>query len=117
MDVRSKPVSRFAPFASKTKMPALLEAEGVEYRWMGDALGGKPEDASLYNAKGKPDFERLRAAPAFKQGVEELAVLAGKRVVVIMCGEEDPAGCHRTLLVAPELESRGFRIVHVRAKG
>ena len=117
VDIRSNPVSRFARFANKAKMPPLLEAEGVEYRWMGDTLGGKPEDSSFYNEKGRPDFEKMRTTSGFREGIAELAELAQEKLVAIMCAEEDPTGCHRTLLVAPELQELGFHIVHVRAKG
>jgi uncharacterized protein (DUF488 family) len=117
VDVRTHPVSRFAPFANKTKLPALLEAEGVEHRWMGDTLGGKPPDPSLYGPRRWPDFEKMRRQPAFQKGIDELAALARQRVVAIMCAEEDPAHCHRALLIAPELERLGLTVAHIRAKG
>ena len=117
VDVRTRPVSRFATFANRTRLPALLEAEGIEHRWMGDTLGGKPPDPSLYGAGRWPDFEKMRRKPAFQKGIEELATLARERVVTTMCAEEYPAHCHRALLIAPELERHGLTIAHIRAKG
>jgi uncharacterized protein (DUF488 family) len=116
VDVRTHPVSRFAPFANKTRLPGLLEAEGIEHHWMGDTLGGKPPDPSLYGPRRWPDLEKMRRQPAFQKGIEALAALAQERVVTIMCAEEDPAHCHRALLIAPELERLGLTIAHIRAR-
>ena len=57
VDVRSRPVSRFAPFSNKRVFPALLETVGIEYHFMGDSIGGRPHDQSLYDAEGKPDYQ------------------------------------------------------------
>jgi uncharacterized protein (DUF488 family) len=35
----------------------------------------------------------------------------------MMCSEEDPSGCHRRLLVARVLASRGAQVLHIRADG
>ena len=43
VDVRSNPVSRFAPFANHRVLPDLLESVGIDYELMGGTLGGKPE--------------------------------------------------------------------------
>ena len=37
--------------------------------------------------------------------------------VALMCGEEDPAHCHRRLLVARVLIERGHQILHIRGDG
>ena len=76
VDVRTNPVSRWAPFASKRTLPGLLEQEGIRYVYMGDALGGKPDDPALYDGKGKPDFLKMRSKPAFNEGLQELLKLA-----------------------------------------
>ncbi len=34
-----------------------------------------------------------------------------------MCAEEDPAHCHRRLLVTPALKRAGVTVVHVRGDG
>ena len=38
-------------------------------------------------------------------------------VVVIMCAEENPARCHRKLLVGAALEARGVELRHIRKDG
>lgn len=37
--------------------------------------------------------------------------------LAVMCAEKEPLDCHRTLLLAPELERLGVRIVHIHADG
>ena len=44
VDVRSNPVSRFAPFANHRTLPDLLESVGIDHEFMGGPLGGKPAD-------------------------------------------------------------------------
>ena len=117
VDVRSRPVSRFAPFTNKGRFPGLLGAEGVDYLFMGEALGGKPEDPSLYDEKGRPDYEKMAEDAGFNAGAAEVVAVAGDQKTAIMCSEGDPAGCHRRLLVAPALESRGVHILHILKTG
>ena len=117
VDTRSNPVSRFAPYASSRRLPGLLEQEGIRYVYLGDGLGGRPNDRSCYDEKGRPDYRVMRSRESFREGVEELLGLAEESAVAIMCAEEDPAKCHRTLLVGPALEQRGVRLRHIRKDG
>ncbi len=58
--VRTNPVSRFAPFASKGTLPALLEREGIGYVFLGDTLGGKAcrsRDVRRQGQAGLPEDE------------------------------------------------------------
>ena len=117
VDTRSNPVSKYAPFASKGRIPDLLGSIGVRYAYLGDSLGGKPADESRYDSKGKPDYRKIRATELFQAGIEELLDLAESSVVALMCAEEDPSGCHRRLLIGPALEQRGVAQLHIRADG
>ena len=117
VDVRSNPVSRHAPFANKNTLPSLLEGEGIRYAYLGDALGGKPTDASCYDTKGKPAYEKMRSSASFQQGIGELLKLAESSRAVLMCAEEDPAKCHRRLLIGPALVQRGGNLQDIRGDG
>ena len=117
VDVRSRPVSRFAPFTNKRRFPGLLTTEGVGYLFMGEALGGKPEGPSLYDEEGRPGYEKMAKDVGFRAGVADLLAVAGDQNTAIMCSEGDPAGCHRRLLVAPALESHGVQILHILKTG
>ena len=68
VDARSNPVSRFAPFASKRTLPTLLGQEGKRYVFLGESLGGKPSNITLYNQNDKPDYEKIRSLEFFKKG-------------------------------------------------
>ena len=81
---------------------------------LGDSLGGKPADGSCYDEKGKPDYRKISSKLFFRRGIEELLELAGDSTAAIMCAEEDPARCHRTLLIGPALERRGVTLRHIR---
>ena len=117
VDTRSAPVSRRAAFANKRTMPALLEQEDMTYVYLGDALGGKPSDDSLYGENGKPDYRKMRAQESFQVGVDAVLELAERETVVLMCSEEDPSKCHRHLLIEPAMLQRGVGLMHIRSDG
>ena len=117
VDVRTRPVSRFAPFTNKGRFPGLPMTEGVGYLFMGEALGGKPEDPSLYDEEGRPDYEKMAKDVDFIAGVADLVAVSGDQNAAIMCSEEDPAGCHRRLLVVPALETHGVQTLHILKTG
>lgn len=117
IDVRSNPGSRFNPQFNRAALARALTEAGIAYRHLGDALGGKPRDPSLLDAAGKPDYAKMASAPQFRAGIDELIATARSAAVAIMCAEEDPARCHRTLLVTPALLARGVAVRHVRGDG
>lgn len=117
VDVRTRPYSRWAPQFQKRALARSLERAGIAYVFLGDALGGRPEGDALYDARGRLDVERRARARDFQEGVERLAELARDKPAAILCAEENPARCHRTLLVAPALRERGFTVLHIRGDG
>ncbi len=116
-DVRSRPYSRRMPHFQQSALRRALGAERLEYAYLGHELGGRPAGAEFYAPAGHVDFERRAQALDFQAGIEQLVLLAGQRSTAILCAEEDPAGCHRRLLVAPALERRGVAVLHIRGDG
>ena len=114
VDVRSNPVSRFAPFANHRTLPDLLESVDIDYEFMGGSLGGKPADQALYDSKGKPDYHKMRSLDEFQEAIEQLASMASIRPTVILCSEGDPSQCHRRLLLGPQLEAIDCKLLHIR---
>ena len=114
VDVRSRPISRHAPFANRRRLPTLLDGEGMRHVYLGDSLGGKPLDPSLYDQDGRPDYSKIRSKRFFKDGLDTLLRLTGESTVVLMCAEEDPTMCHRTLLLGPALAEIGVELRHIR---
>ncbi len=117
VDTRSAPVSRWATFANKRVMPALLEQKDISYVYLGDALGGKPSGDNLYGENGKPDYRKMRALDGFQAGIDAVLDLAERQTVVLMCSEEDPSKCHRHLLIEPAMLQRGVGLMHIRGDG
>ena len=118
VDVRSAPYSRFKPEFSKRALAAELEAHGIRYVFMGDALGGKPDDPELRDAAGRVDYDRVRLSPAFCAGLERLeAGWEGNRRIALMCAEGRPQECHRTKLIAEELVANGMPVAHIDERG
>jgi uncharacterized protein (DUF488 family) len=103
VDVRSVPYSRRHPQHGRERLQASLEARGIDYRWAGEALGGKR------------DMEAARVSESFQKGLSHLAKLAEETPTAIMCAEEDPRHCHRLHLICAEWAPRyGEAIRHIR---
>ena len=116
-DVRSTPYSKYVPQANREVLAAAVEHAGMEYLFCGDALGGRPAEESMLRANGKPDYQQMAAAPAFEAGLQYLLDLSASSHVCLLCSEEDPARCHRSLLVAESLVGRGCEVKHLRHDG
>lgn len=116
IDTRGRPYSRWNPQFNRERFAAALEAQGIDYLWLGDTLAGRPQDKGLYGADGKPDWARIIAAPGFAQGVDRVMAEAA-RPLAILCAEEDPLRCHRRFLLTPPLLERGASVLHIRGDG
>ncbi len=117
VDVRSIPYSQHAPQANREVLDAAARRHGVRYVFLGAELGGRPADESMLLPNGKPDYERMAAAEWFQRGLAELRRLAESARVCILCSEEDPARCHRGLLIAEALVRGGDHVQHLRHDG
>jgi uncharacterized protein (DUF488 family) len=117
VDVRSAPYSRFAPQFDREILHRSLTEAGVKYLFLGDELGGRPKNAAYYDAHGRALYSRMTSDPAFVAGIERLERGMAEFRVALMCGEEDPAHCHRRLLVARVLLERGHEVLHIRGDG
>ena len=117
VDVRSSPYSQYCPHFNRDGLSAYLKEQGIEHRFLGDALGGKPPGDDFYDDRGRVLYDRIAASPAFRQGIDRLIRVARRRRVAILCGEEDPAECHRRRLVGRVLQERGLELIHIRGDG
>jgi uncharacterized protein (DUF488 family) len=115
-DVRSVPASRHFPWFSKKNLEARLAAAGVDYATMGDALGGRPRDESLYR-DGVADYEAMATRPEFRAGLDRLLDVAARSCLCLMCAEREPLDCHRCLLIARHLVARGASVGHILHDG
>jgi uncharacterized protein (DUF488 family) len=117
-DVRSQPYSRWTHQFNRETLAHDLTEAGIDYRSMGDALGGRPADPTLYDpGQELPDYGRVEQTDAYQVGIDQLLELARTGRVAVMCSEGDHRHCHRHKLIAQTLLERGVRVLHIQPDG
>lgn len=117
VDVRSAPYSRHRPEFSKRPLQREAARRGIEYRFLGEELGGRP-DAPICYVDGRIVYARCRERASFREGIVAVVALADEgRFPCLMCAEEDPVNCHRAELVSPALVEAGVEVVHLLSDG
>jgi uncharacterized protein (DUF488 family) len=119
-DVRSHPVSRYAPQYSRNNLQQSLQEAGITYVFLGKELGARSNNPDCYidGPKGKTvSYALLAQQPIFHEGLERVKKGMEKYRVALMCAEKDPMNCHRALLVSHELFKSGIEISHILADG
>jgi uncharacterized protein (DUF488 family) len=116
VDVRSVPFSRRFPWFSGKSLATRLPSQGISYLAMGEVLGGRPRDTTLY-CDGVADYEAMAALPEFQGGVDRLAQTARDARVCVMCAEGEPLDCHRCLLIGRIFAARKVKLGHILADG
>lgn len=109
-------MSRFSPHFNKNALAASLAAQGIDYVFLGKALGGRPERQEMYT-QGRADYEKMAASPEFRVGLARLMEAAEPNRIAVMCSEADPLDCHRCLLVGRALAAGGIDVGHILASG
>jgi predicted lipopolysaccharide heptosyltransferase III len=102
VDVRRFPTSRSFPHFNQEALRSALAQVGIDYRWLGESLGG-------FRTGGYPNYMRT---PTFAEGISELQRLAKALPTAIMCSEALFFRCHRRF-IADELVARGWRVVDI----
>jgi uncharacterized protein (DUF488 family) len=115
-DVRSSPYSRRLPQYNRHEIKASLRQEGIDYRFYGKELGGRPSDPALY-VEGTADYEAMARTESFQEGIEKVLGGSRKHRLALMCSEHDPLDCHRCLLVGRALAENGASVSHLLANG
>lgn len=118
VDVRSQPYSRWNPQFNRENLATNLQEAGIEYVFMGDSLGGRPQQPALYEpGSERPNYDLQAQTPVYREGVDRLRALAGERRTVMMCSEGDPDTCHRKLLITETLLQEGDDVQHILPDG
>ncbi|MGD0293186.1 MAG: DUF488 domain-containing protein [Terracidiphilus sp.] len=117
VDVRSSPYSKYVPQFDKELMQRSLEEAGIRYLFLGAELGGRPANPACYDAKGRVLYSRLRDDTHFQAAIARLESGMERFHIALVCGEEDPAHCHRRLLIGRVLIERGHTMIHIRGDG
>ncbi len=127
VDVRSSPYSQYSPQFNRENIELTLQEAGIEYRFAGEYLGGRPKDPSCYKSSELPDgkvdylhlvdYSIVMTKDFFQKGIQRLIELAQSSRTAIMCSEEDPARCHRHHLIGRYLTGKGITVLHIRGDG
>lgn len=116
VDIRSNPNSSWTSFANKQNIKEILCASGIKYVYMGDTLGGHPSDPDCYDSQtGKVNYRTIQRKETFKRSISRLIDGSKKHRICLMCAEESPAYCHRSLLVGDALSQKGVQVLHIRS--
>jgi uncharacterized protein (DUF488 family) len=117
VDTRSSPYSKYAPQYDKAVIERSLLDTGTRYLFLGAELGGRPANPAYYDASGRVLYSRLRDDAGFQAAIARLETGIERFRVALICGEEDPAHCHRRLLIGRVLAERGHEMLHIRGDG
>lgn len=114
IDIRSKPYSKYSPHFSQQQLKITIEREDIKYVYMGQELGGLPNDSTCFSINGKIDYSKLKEKKFFINGLQRLqkANAQGNKVC-IMCSESDPKMCHRSKLIGVELQKMRINLQHI----
>jgi uncharacterized protein (DUF488 family) len=113
-DVRSSPRSRINPQYNREVLKWSLREQGVEYVFLGDELGARPADRACY-VNGEARYDLISKTEKFKSGLDRIREGSSRFDVALMCAEQDPITCHRTILVCRHLEEYDIR--HILPNG
>ena len=119
VDVRSAPYSKYFPQFNKHNLEHKLRNQDFRYLFMGDSIGGKPDNPAFRASDGTIDYARIASTEKFQHGIDRLVKGAAEGwTIALLCAEEQPANCHRHHLIARELEcNRNVAVFHIRSDG
>lgn len=115
-DVRSSPFSRRFPHFNQSLLRNSLSSEDISYVFLGEQLGARPKDPECY-VEGKARYELIASTEAFTAGLERIFKGAKHHQIALMCAEQDPVTCHRSILVCKHLKNTGLDIKHILKTG
>jgi uncharacterized protein (DUF488 family) len=117
VDTRSQPYSKYATQFDHEALKPVLQDAGIRYLYLGRELGGRPEGDEFYDGEGHVLYDRVAATSLFQEGLSRLERGIREYKVALLCAEENPAACHRRLLVGRVLVDRGIQVEHIRGDG
>jgi len=115
IDVRSSPYSRFNPQFNRENLEKSLVMHDIDYRYMGDKIGGRQSDPNLLFMDGTVNYRKVQETEKFQEGINEvLSIISSGKKIALMCAEKEPERCHRFAMISPVLQSRGISVIHIR---
>ncbi len=123
VDIRSQPYSGYNKDFTKHRFSGLLQDAEIKYRFMGQALGGRPthEDCYSYSPDRKQrlmDHKKCETKDFYTRGISQLKTwLAQGQRMALMCSELEPERCHRGYVVGNTLEKELVSVLHIDGSG
>ena len=117
VDVRSAPYSKYAKQFDHEALKTAFQDTQIRYLYLGRELGGRPKQEEFHDPRGRVLYDRVAASPLFQEGLARLERGIRQYKVAVLCAEENPAACHRRVLVGRALLSRGVQVEHIRGDG
>ncbi|MEW6095174.1 MAG: DUF488 domain-containing protein [bacterium] len=117
VDVRSSPYCKYATWFNKNNLIQKIEEKGMNYLYLGNKLGGFPQDTSYLKEDGKPDYKKMSQHKEYLETLEWLIEESQGIRTTIMCSEAEPQRCHRHMLITKSLLERGIEVTHILADG
>lgn len=114
VDVRSSPYSKYVPHFNSIALASATEQTEIKYLFMGQELGGRPDGDEFYDTEDHVLYKRVAESALFLTGIQRLKEVSTTSRTAIMCSEEDPATCHRHLLIGHVLTKQGVDLLHIR---
>lgn len=115
-DVRSHPYSRYSPHFNQKNLKKYLQESNIYYVFLGKELGARTKNLSCY-VNGKALYELIANTEEFKQGLARIYQGLENYNIALMCAEQDPITCHRSILVSRHLKNKGLNIYHILKNG
>ena len=113
IDVRSVPYSRYKPEFSQAELTNKLQDHGIRYVFMGDTIGGCPDDEMCY-VNGKVDYEKVSDTERYQSGIQRLQnAFSQQQCIALVCSEGKPENCHRSKLIGVTLTKKGVPVIHI----
>jgi uncharacterized protein (DUF488 family) len=117
IDTRSQPRSAFAPHFNGPALKEALRGARMKYVYLGRELGGRPDGSEFYDEAGHVLYSKVAESSDFQSGISRVQKGIEKYSVALLCAEENPAPCHRRLLVGRVLDTKGIAVDHIRGDG
>ena len=110
--------SRFNPHFNRENLEKSLIMNDVDYRYMGDKIGGRYSDPNLLFPDGTVNYRKVQETEKFQEGINEVvSIISSGKKIALMCAEKEPERCHRFALISPVLQAKGISVIHIRPEG
>jgi uncharacterized protein (DUF488 family) len=117
VDTRSQPYSKYSTQFDQKDLKQALSRAAIRYLYIGRELGGRPEGEEFYDQDGHVLYDRVAKTTQFQEGLSRLEQGIREYQVALLCAEENPAACHRRLLIGRVLQEHGIQVDHIRGDG